>query len=856
MRGGGGGTFASFAGVRGRRRHHALLAALVLLALCSLVWQREAAAAASTSEGARPQPRAAKEAASSRLPAEDGRLPSHQTPPPSPAPPAEYVLLHAPHTSVGSPVLHVVLDGGPEKGAGEGEGSGSGSGDELLRAFAHDLPDFSMVVVTDGTRGAAIHRIRPSVGVVVWSRPPPAAGSRGGGGGLGPDFVSVLRGYLGALGAADLRPAYVATSARGVAGGDVEAFASAAADTLEADGALRVAGCRLLLHGAGRTGLVAFGVAPVSGTGDVPALQQNLLGYPAGYAGAAAAVRSQLLLAAPHCAVFRVADVAPLESLESAVAVVAAATAARPAGDGDGSNGVRDFYAASVLSAQVLLNGATVLLPLPVRYDPSAAGGDGVSADGDDVVSPRVAAHLLNADSAGGGGAAADANAPPGLLRAALLMRIHRSREVRVKAALGADASMLGVELFWDTFCSCTGVNVEAISYLSSLDSYLQVRAVADEACWCGGNPKGLQQTLLRLTKPKGLDAAVRSAIPARDRVRVWVSHKPPEHYPSFPYRGVINYDPRPDYVIGRSMVETDSIPRQWAAQALSPRNKKTRVDELWVPSTFVRHAFEAAGVAHVPITVVPECIDVSLFSPDATAEVYPGLPSVDDKDAFSFFSNFKWEARKGWELLLRAFFEVFSRGGELNKHGDVSLVLKTHLYMEHDAHNPDKVTRKISEWARRAGFNMREIPAVHVVAEEVPAEQMPSLYRGVHCFVLPTRGEGWGLGMHEAMSMGLPTIATNWGGNTEFMTEETSLLIKVNGTEPAPSGFAGRWAVPDVEDLKAKMRWVYENQDEAVLLGKRARKHIVANFSQEAVAPLILRRLHDIRKKVSTERG
>ena len=35
----------------------------------------------------------------------------------------------------------------------------------------------------------------------------------------------------------------------------------------------------------------------------------------------------------------------------------------------------------------------------------------------------------------------------------------------------------------------------------------------------------------------------------------------------------------------------------------------------------------------------------------------------------------------------------------------------------------------------------------------------MPSLYKSVDCFVLPSRGEGWGRPQTEAMAMGLPVI-------------------------------------------------------------------------------------------------
>ena len=54
----------------------------------------------------------------------------------------------------------------------------------------------------------------------------------------------------------------------------------------------------------------------------------------------------------------------------------------------------------------------------------------------------------------------------------------------------------------------------------------------------------------------------------------------------------------------------------------------------------------------------------------------------------------------------------------------------------------------------------------------------MPRLYAGADAYVLPSRGEGWGRPYMEALAMGLPTIASRFSGNLEFMDDETSWLI------------------------------------------------------------------------------
>ena len=59
-------------------------------------------------------------------------------------------------------------------------------------------------------------------------------------------------------------------------------------------------------------------------------------------------------------------------------------------------------------------------------------------------------------------------------------------------------------------------------------------------------------------------------------------------------------------------------------------------------------------------------------------------------------------------------------------------------------------------------------------------------LYRSADCFVLPTRGEGWGMPILEAMACGLPVIATHWSSQVDFMNSRNSLPLDVESLVPA----------------------------------------------------------------------
>ena len=95
---------------------------------------------------------------------------------------------------------------------------------------------------------------------------------------------------------------------------------------------------------------------------------------------------------------------------------------------------------------------------------------------------------------------------------------------------------------------------------------------------------------------------------------------------------------------------------------------------------------------------------------------------------------------------------------------------------------------------------------------------------------------------------MGLPIIATNWSGPTEFMTEENGypVALDYHGGDGAGDGlveitegaFKGhRWAEPSVESLREAMRSVVEEREGAKRKGAAARRTMVERFSPEKLA-------------------
>eukprot|EP00927_Polykrikos_kofoidii_P061787 TRINITY_DN56617_c0_g1_i1.p1 TRINITY_DN56617_c0_g1~~TRINITY_DN56617_c0_g1_i1.p1 ORF type:complete len:466 (-),score=57.42 TRINITY_DN56617_c0_g1_i1:214-1539(-) len=276
---------------------------------------------------------------------------------------------------------------------------------------------------------------------------------------------------------------------------------------------------------------------------------------------------------------------------------------------------------------------------------------------------------------------------------------------------------------------------------------------------------------------------------------------------------------PRTRFSIGRTMYETNRLPKTWVKRI-------NKMDEVWVPTKFAVEQFAASGVSREKLVAVPEAVDTDHFDPAVHEPLE--LPAS-EQDLFRFLSVFKWERRKGWDVLLRAYFEEFSA------HDSVILYIKTRAF-----HSDSEFEAKVQDFVKSLGDVAKKPLARHaVLGDDIPLRDLPRLYRAADLFVLPSRGEGWGRPHVEAMSMELPVIATNWSGPTEFLNEECGLPLRIAGLQGGGEGIpeAHLWAEPSVPHLKQLMRWAVDHREEARQLGIQARKVMVQHYSPAVVA-------------------
>jgi glycosyltransferase involved in cell wall biosynthesis len=268
---------------------------------------------------------------------------------------------------------------------------------------------------------------------------------------------------------------------------------------------------------------------------------------------------------------------------------------------------------------------------------------------------------------------------------------------------------------------------------------------------------------------------------------------------------------------IGFTMLEVDGLPDSFLRGCAA-------MDEVWVPSRWGAEVFAAAGVTR-PIAVMPLGYDPLIFHP---AEV----PRPVNR-RFTFLSVFEWGPRKGADVLLRAYAAAFR------------------------ADDPVQLVLRINQYDPRINLD-REIAALGLPATHPPIavlrntqlsdEGLAELYRRADCFVLPTRGEGWGMPILEALACGVPTIATDWSAQTEFFHAGVGMPLRVARLTPAdgrsPFHAGHRWAEPDLEHLVTLLRQVVAHPAEAQRLAAGAAAEMRQRWTWQHAAQRVVARL------------
>ncbi|HEX7291295.1 MAG TPA: glycosyltransferase, partial [Conexibacter sp.] len=216
---------------------------------------------------------------------------------------------------------------------------------------------------------------------------------------------------------------------------------------------------------------------------------------------------------------------------------------------------------------------------------------------------------------------------------------------------------------------------------------------------------------------------------------------------------------------------EVGAPPRAWVHQV------RERVDRVWVPSAFVRDGYVASGMPPGIVDVVPNGVDLERFSPDGPARDL-GAASC----TFLFVGGTIW--RKGIDVLLAAWARAFEPGD------DVRLVVKD--FGVGSTYKGQTAGDEVRALAARD-----DVAPVTYLTEDLPASELPALYRAADVVVLPYRGEGFCLPALEAMACGVPVIHTAAGPTGEFCTPDAGWPLRSRRVAFEARTYAGPTAGP-----------------------------------------------------------
>jgi len=285
--------------------------------------------------------------------------------------------------------------------------------------------------------------------------------------------------------------------------------------------------------------------------------------------------------------------------------------------------------------------------------------------------------------------------------------------------------------------------------------------------------------------------------------------------------------------------VETDKCNPQW----IDCCNK---MNAVVVPSSHTKKTLMNSGNVTSPIHVIPESFyDEILHSRSSSTD-------------FNFSTSFNFlvfgqitgsnpeNDRKNLFYTLKWMFEEFK------DEKDVGIVFKA---------NSGKMTRidraVTTKFVTQIVKEVRasEFPRIHLVHGNMKNEEMIDLmtHPSVKCMVSLTRGEGYGLPLLESAAVGLPIIATNWSGHTDFLDEENYLPIDYSLVNVHESRIDGKifipgskWAMPSESDAKKKMRKFYQKSNTVKYKATEMSKRIRKDYSFASVSKMYDQKLAD----------
>jgi glycosyltransferase involved in cell wall biosynthesis len=249
----------------------------------------------------------------------------------------------------------------------------------------------------------------------------------------------------------------------------------------------------------------------------------------------------------------------------------------------------------------------------------------------------------------------------------------------------------------------------------------------------------------------------------------------------------ILNYKTKVNYL--HIDWDTTKCPKVWSDII----NKY--VTKVFASSEFTKKSLVNGGVK-VPVRIIRHGVH------------YKDFPYLERnwQGTFNFVTSGDLSTRKGTDVLLEAFQEAFP------VENDVRLLIKSNHTLN---------------WGK---LSLPKDKRIEFILDRLSPKLYLDLLNKSHCFVFPSRAEGFGLPPLEAMSTGMPTIIHDWSGLSSMANKKFCYVIEPSGKITAekyqyPEEYKdiGYWGEPNKQALVDTLRYIYDHKDIAIKKGKLA---------------------------------
>jgi glycosyltransferase involved in cell wall biosynthesis len=194
------------------------------------------------------------------------------------------------------------------------------------------------------------------------------------------------------------------------------------------------------------------------------------------------------------------------------------------------------------------------------------------------------------------------------------------------------------------------------------------------------------------------------------------------------------------------------------------------------------------------------------------------------------------WDGESRFEWLTYTY-------GDKRKGGELAMMAFKNLFQHDERHHLTVKVRDVDGWIP-AVIKGDDPQLTFVTGQQSEREWMELIARS-HCFLFPSRAEGFGMPPREATLAGVPTIATQWLGMADV--DCWGLPIKVREMQRSTYGEwdanaeGSLWAEPDMTHLKKQMRWVHEHYAEAREKARRGGWYLREHNNWTGMADIIM---------------